>query len=128
MFRWGAMFQSLFPSAVKETTTRPGYRSRKPTECTAYLRNRGASSRLNPGGGRRNASWPAWRLPWYTAQCLWPWNPETPQGAWGFHDQLIPHSPRKPFRIWMEVGDRDLFNPNTMRDGMHDWGVANERT
>ena len=26
----------------------------------------------------------------------------------------------------MEVGDRDLFNPNTMRDGMHDWVVANE--
>jgi enterochelin esterase family protein len=57
----------------------------------------------------------------------WPWNPETPQGAWGFHDQLIPHSARKPFRIWMEVGDRDLFNPNTMRDDMHDWVVANER-
>jgi iron(III)-enterobactin esterase len=57
----------------------------------------------------------------------WPWNPETPHGAWGFHDQLIPHSPRKPFRIWMEVGDRDLLNPNTMRDNMHDWVVANER-
>ena len=26
----------------------------------------------------------------------------------------------------MEVGDRDLFNPNVMRDGMHDWVVANE--
>jgi hypothetical protein len=28
----------------------------------------------------------------------------------------------------MEVGDRDLLNPNVMRDGMHDWVVANERT
>jgi iron(III)-enterobactin esterase len=56
----------------------------------------------------------------------WPWNPETPHGAWGFHDQLIPHSPRKPIRIWMEVGDRDLLNPNTMRDNMHDWVLANE--
>lgn len=27
----------------------------------------------------------------------------------------------------MHVGDRDLFNPNVMRDGMHDWVVANER-
>jgi hypothetical protein len=27
----------------------------------------------------------------------------------------------------MEVGDRDLFNPNVMRDEMHDWVVANER-
>jgi hypothetical protein len=26
----------------------------------------------------------------------------------------------------MEVGDRDLLNPNVMRDGMHDWVVANE--
>ena len=26
----------------------------------------------------------------------------------------------------MEVGDRDLFNPNVMRDDMHDWVVANE--
>ena len=56
----------------------------------------------------------------------WPWNPETPHGAWGFHDQLIPNNPRKPIRIWMEVGDKDLYNPNSMRDGMHDWVVANE--
>ena len=27
----------------------------------------------------------------------------------------------------MEVGDRDLFNPNAMRDGMHDWVLANEQ-
>jgi enterochelin esterase family protein len=26
----------------------------------------------------------------------------------------------------MEVGDRDLFNPNVMRDNMQDWVVANE--
>lgn len=57
----------------------------------------------------------------------WPWNPKTPHGAWGFHDRLIPNRPRKPIRIWMEVGDRDLYNPNVMRDGMHDWVVANEQ-
>jgi enterochelin esterase-like enzyme len=56
----------------------------------------------------------------------WPWNPQTPHGAWEFHEHLIPESPKKPLRIWMEVGDRDLFNPNVMRDGMHDWVVANE--
>ncbi len=56
----------------------------------------------------------------------WPWNPETPHGAWGFHESLIPNSPRKPLRIWMEVGDRDLLNPNVMRDNMHDWVLANE--
>jgi iron(III)-enterobactin esterase len=56
----------------------------------------------------------------------WPSNPETPGGAWEFHRRLIPESPAKPIRIWMEVGDRDLYNPNVMRDDMHDWVVANE--
>ena len=56
----------------------------------------------------------------------WPFNPKMPHGAWEFHERLIPQSPRKPLRIWMEVGDRDLLNPNIMRDGMHDWVIANE--
>jgi enterochelin esterase-like enzyme len=57
----------------------------------------------------------------------WPFNPETPGGAWEFHEKLIPQSEPKPIRIWMEVGDRDLLNPNVMRDGMHDWVAANNR-
>lgn len=57
----------------------------------------------------------------------WPHNPETPHGAWGFHENLIPNSPKKPLRIWMAVGDRDLLNPNSMRDNMHDWVLANEQ-
>jgi len=56
----------------------------------------------------------------------WPSSAQTPHGAWEFHENLIPNSPAKPIRIWMEVGDRDLFNPNVMRDNMHDWVVANE--
>jgi enterochelin esterase-like enzyme len=56
----------------------------------------------------------------------WPHNPETPHGAWEFHEHLIPKSPPKPLRIWLEVGDRDLLNPNSMRDNMHDWVLANE--
>ena len=57
----------------------------------------------------------------------WPFNPETPDGAWDFHEKLIPQDDPKPIRIWLEVGDRDLFNPNVMRDNMHDWVVANEQ-
>jgi enterochelin esterase-like enzyme len=57
----------------------------------------------------------------------WPFNAETPYGAWGYHETLIPKSPVKPIRIWMHVGDRDLFNPNVMRDDMHDWVLANQR-
>jgi enterochelin esterase-like enzyme len=56
----------------------------------------------------------------------WPASRETPHGAWEFHEHLIPNSPAKPLRIWLQVGDRDLFNPNVMRDNMHDWVLANE--
>jgi hypothetical protein len=56
----------------------------------------------------------------------WPSNPRTPHGAWEFHEHLIPDSPVKPVRLWLEVGDRDLLNPNALRDGMHDWVLANE--
>jgi enterochelin esterase family protein len=57
----------------------------------------------------------------------WPPDAKYPHGAWGFHERLIPESEKKPLRIWMEVGDKDLLNPNVMRDGMHDWVVANEK-
>jgi enterochelin esterase-like enzyme len=57
----------------------------------------------------------------------WPSNPQTPHGAWEFHEHLIAENPAKPIRIWMEIGDRDLLNPNVMRDGMHDWVLANEQ-
>src|SRR3954470_19749537 len=56
----------------------------------------------------------------------WPPSAETPHGAWEFHERVIPNSAPKPIRLWMEVGDRDLLNPNVMRDNMHDWVVANE--
>jgi len=56
----------------------------------------------------------------------WPPSVETPHGAWEFHERLIPKSPVKPIRLWMEIGDRDLLNPNVMHDDMHDWVVANE--
>lgn len=54
----------------------------------------------------------------------WPYNPETPHGAWEFHETLIPNSPKKPLRIWMHVSDRDILIP---RDNYHDWVLANER-
>jgi enterochelin esterase family protein len=57
----------------------------------------------------------------------WPYNSQSPHGAWEFHEHLIPNTEAKPIRLWMEVGDKDLFNPNSMKDGMHDWVVANEQ-
>jgi enterochelin esterase-like enzyme len=53
----------------------------------------------------------------------WPYNPETPHGAWEFHENLIPKSPKKPIRIWMEISDRDNLST---RDNYHDWVLANE--
>lgn len=57
----------------------------------------------------------------------WPFNAANPGGAWDYHETIIPHAKPKPIRVWMEVGDRDLLNPNVMRDGMHDWVAANHR-
>lgn len=57
----------------------------------------------------------------------WPFDPKFPDGAWGFHETLIPKEPKKPIRLFIQVGDRDLLNPNVMRDNMHDWVEANHR-
>ena len=53
----------------------------------------------------------------------WPYNAETPGGAWEFHRSLIPKSPAKPIRIWLHVSDRDNYSES---DGMHDWVLANQ--
>ncbi len=53
----------------------------------------------------------------------WPYNAETPHGAWEFHEHLIPNTPAKPIRLWMEVGDRDNLSRN---DSYHDWVLDNE--
>jgi len=57
----------------------------------------------------------------------WPFNPANPGGAWDYHETLIASAKPKPIRIWMQVSDRDLLNPNIMRDDMHDWVAANHR-
>ena len=57
----------------------------------------------------------------------WPFNPGNPGGAWDYHEKLISNTPLKPIRLWMQVGEKDLVNPNVMRDEMHDWVDANRR-
>lgn len=57
----------------------------------------------------------------------WPFNAAEPGGAWDYHETIIRDGKPKPIRIWMQVGDHDLLNPNVMRDGMHDWVAANHR-
>ena len=54
----------------------------------------------------------------------WPWNPESPHGAWGFHERLIPKAPPNPCASGWKSATGTNFN--ALRDNMHDWVVANE--
>ena len=55
-------------------------------------------------------------------------NPEIAQGFPGVDCWLtIDWATRKYIRLYMAVGDKDLLNPNVMRDNMHDWVEANNR-
>lgn len=56
-----------------------------------------------------------------------PVDPANPRGAWEYHDHLIADAPRKPLRIWMEVGERDnrYQDPDST---FHNWVTAANRT
>jgi enterochelin esterase family protein len=49
---------------------------------------------------------------------------ENPHGAWGYHETLIPNSPPKPLRVWLEAGERDN-GATTGSAGFHNWLIAN---
>jgi enterochelin esterase-like enzyme len=55
-----------------------------------------------------------------------PADPATPEGAWDYAAHLVPHSPRKPIRIWMEVGEKDLHFDDP-EQSWHNWPLANRR-
>lgn len=50
----------------------------------------------------------------------------TPEGAWDYHARLIPESPRKPIRIWMQVSEKDLHFGDP-EESFHNWPLANAR-
>ena len=56
-----------------------------------------------------------------------PLNPESPHGAWEYHEHLIPQSKPKPLRIWMHVGENDLRSKDP-ESTLHNWVMANIRT
>jgi enterochelin esterase-like enzyme len=57
----------------------------------------------------------------------WPHNDAMPDGGWELHEHLIPDSPVKPLRIWMQAGDRDNGGPTVEGTvNKHDWVAANE--
>jgi enterochelin esterase family protein len=55
-----------------------------------------------------------------------PVNPDSPHGAWEYHEQWIAESPVKPLRVWMEVGEKDnhFGDPEST---FHNWVLANQR-
>lgn len=55
-----------------------------------------------------------------------PENPQSPHGAWEYHEHLIPQSAAKPLRIWLQVGEKDN---GYKRDeaSLHNWVMANQR-
>lgn len=55
-----------------------------------------------------------------------PLNPETPHGAWEYHEHLIPAAKAKPLRIWMHVGETDIRAKDD-ESTYHNWVMANQR-
>ena len=55
-----------------------------------------------------------------------PKNPESPHGAWEYHEHLIAKSEVKPLRIWLEVGENDNGSKKD-EASLHNWVMANER-
>ncbi|WP_420139533.1 alpha/beta hydrolase [Sphingomonas sp.] len=55
-----------------------------------------------------------------------PVDPATPHGAWDYHARLIPDNPRKPIRIWMAVGEKDLHWQDPA-ETFRNWPMANDR-
>src|SRR5579859_3430364 len=54
----------------------------------------------------------------------WPYDSNTPHGAWEYHDHLIAENPRKPLRIWLEVGSNDIRSKDP-ESTYHNWVLAN---
>jgi enterochelin esterase family protein len=52
--------------------------------------------------------------------------PDAPHGAWDYHATLIPQSPAKPLRVWLEAGQNDN-GATAGSSGFHNWLIANLR-
>ncbi|MEI9886873.1 MAG: alpha/beta hydrolase-fold protein [Rhizomicrobium sp.] len=51
---------------------------------------------------------------------------QTPRGAWEYHASILPAAARKPIRIWMAVGEKDLHFDDP-EETWHNWPLANAR-
>jgi enterochelin esterase-like enzyme len=55
-----------------------------------------------------------------------PLNPQSPHGAWEYHEHLIAGSNPKPLRVWLEVGENDNGSKKP-ESSLHNWPLANQR-
>ncbi|HEY3857774.1 MAG TPA: alpha/beta hydrolase-fold protein [Verrucomicrobiae bacterium] len=55
-----------------------------------------------------------------------PENPQSPHGAWEYHEHLIPQNDAKPIRLWMQVGEKDNGYQRE-ETSYHNWVMANQR-
>jgi iron(III)-enterobactin esterase len=54
-----------------------------------------------------------------------PVDPMFPDGAWEYHEHLIPENPMKPLRVWLECGEDD-YNANDPPSTLHNFRLANQ--
>lgn len=56
----------------------------------------------------------------------WPRDPANADGGWNY-PKIVEQNPKKPLRIWLEVGDKDL-RFDGLADAAHlDWPLANQK-
>lgn len=55
-----------------------------------------------------------------------PLNPESPHGAWEYHEHFIPQAEKKPLRVWLHVSENDNGSKKD-EASLHNWVMANQR-
>ena len=55
-----------------------------------------------------------------------PTNPQSPHGAWEYHENLIKSTAKKPIRVWLHVSENDNGHDRD-EASLHNWVMANQR-
>ena len=110
----------------------------------AVSKNYGVKFTADPDGratmGGSSGAICAWTMAWYHPELYHkvlsysgtfvnqasPQDPKTPHGGWDYHATLIPKAAKKPIRMWMEVGEKDLHFDDP-ENTWHNWPLANNR-
>jgi len=110
----------------------------------AVSKNYGVTFTSDPEGratmGGSSGAVCAWTMAWYHPERFHkvlsysgtfvnqasPEDLKTPRGGWEYHETLVPKTAKKPIRIWMEVGEKDLHFDDP-ENTWHNWPLANNR-